>query len=83
MTAARLAVRVQQVDSTELGAQAMTTARNDVETHLPSHESDPSGVIGQVDDADHSSFATSLFRVVESLQVVVELIDKTAKVCIS
>ena len=77
---ARLTVRAQQVDTIELGSHAVAEARNDVEMHIPPHGLHPSEVIGQVDDVVHSSFATSLFKVVESLRVVVEIVDETAKV---
>ena len=83
VTAARLTVRVQRVDATEFGSHAVAEARNDVEARIPARQPNPTEVIGQVDKAVHSSFAASLFKVIESLQIVVEVLDKTAKVCIS
>lgn len=83
LATARLTVRAQQVDSIELGAHTVAAARDAVERNITSSDPNPSEDIGQVDGAAHSSFAVSLFKVVESLRVVVDLVDKTAKVDIS
>lgn len=83
VTAARLTVRVQRVDATELGSHAVAEARQDVDTNINGSHLEVPDLIDTGGDAVNNPLALSLEKVATNLKVVMALIDETAKVGIS